>query len=171
MEAQETVYLSRDLFLTGLDCASKEEVIATLSNLLLSKGLVKETYLSGILEREKQFPTGIRTKSVGVAIPHTEPEHVLHNSFAVGVLDKTVVFADMLDPEITVDVSIVFLLALTESSKHIDVMKKIMGLFKDENTLKQLTTLPQDDLYLFFEQLIRGQPNLNKRTGEGDNNA
>ncbi|CAM4089754.1 PTS sugar transporter subunit IIA [Paenibacillus alkaliterrae] len=157
MEVQGEVYLSEDLFVVGLNCTSKEEVIETLSNLLVSKGLVKDTYLSGILEREQQSPTGLRTKSVGVAIPHTQPEHVNSNSFAVGVLEKPVIFADMLDPSVTVEVRIVFLLALTESSKHIDIMKKVMGLFKVESTLHNLLTLSQEQLFSFFDQLIKGK--------------
>ena len=52
-------------------------MIEELSHILYKKGYVKESYTSAILEREKQFPTGLKTPGINIAMPHTYPEHVI----------------------------------------------------------------------------------------------
>jgi len=70
------IYLDESLILTDLEVTDKEELLKMMGTNLMEKGLVKESFIKAIIEREKNYATGLPTKSVSVAIPHTDPEHV-----------------------------------------------------------------------------------------------
>ena len=39
-------------------------------------GYVNENYLNGLIAREREFPTGLITKYLNIALPHSECEYV-----------------------------------------------------------------------------------------------
>ena len=39
-------------------------------------GYVNENYLNGLIARERKFPTGLITKYLNIALPHSECEYV-----------------------------------------------------------------------------------------------
>ncbi|MBU5585366.1 PTS sugar transporter subunit IIA, partial [Enterococcus sp. S181_ASV_20] len=53
---------------------------------------VHPSYQQAVIERERIFPTGLPTKGINVAIPHTDSIHVKKEGFLVGVLEKPVTF-------------------------------------------------------------------------------
>ncbi|HUM49974.1 MAG TPA: PTS sugar transporter subunit IIA, partial [Anaerolineaceae bacterium] len=73
--AQITNLLYQELIFVGVEAASWQEVLTLLANQLYQSGYVRESYLQAVLDRERQFPTGLRTAEVAVALPHTEKEH------------------------------------------------------------------------------------------------
>ncbi|WP_171016676.1 PTS sugar transporter subunit IIA [Pseudalkalibacillus caeni] len=121
-----------------MEVVTREEAIDGLSVVLNESGYVKETFLSAVLEREKVHPTGLPA-AVGVAIPHTDTEHVLKPALAVGVLENPVPFQVMGNPEENVEVKIVFLLAMKEPQAQLDLLQKLMGLLQNEELLIQLS--------------------------------
>jgi mannitol/fructose-specific phosphotransferase system IIA component (Ntr-type) len=70
---------------------SKEEVLDTLSNLLLKYGYVKESFLLDLYKRELMAPTIFAN---GIAIPHTFPFHVIKPAIAIATLKKPVKWAE-----------------------------------------------------------------------------
>src|SRR5688572_13356611 len=88
------------------DTVTKEEAILTLAALLRDGGYVKDSFGAAVLAREDVFPTGLPTQPVGVAIPHTDVEHVNNSALAVGILSQPVVFMEMGSFDGQVDVEI-----------------------------------------------------------------
>ena len=78
--------LREELISVGVEAADWQEVLTLLANRLFQAGYVRESYLQAVLDRERQFPTGLRTAEVAVALPHTEKEHVLKPAVAVAIL-------------------------------------------------------------------------------------
>ena len=70
-----------------------KNLIEELSHILYKKGYVKESYTSAILEREKQFPTGLKTPGINIAMPHTYPEHVIKPAILVATLESVLIFS------------------------------------------------------------------------------
>lgn len=71
--AKDAVYVS--------DAVDRDAVFSDVYQHLLKAGYVKGNFLSHVLEREDQYPTGIDTSPISkdlpnVAIPHTEGEFV-----------------------------------------------------------------------------------------------
>lgn len=88
-------YLNKELIKIGLVCNDKKEIIEYMGSILIKKGLVKDTFINAVLDREKLYPTGLFAKGVSVAIPHTDSTHVKESSVALAVLKKPVEFALM----------------------------------------------------------------------------
>ncbi len=131
-------YISEDLVLIHIDAEDEFLCIEQLGNLLYKKGFVKETYTQAVIDREKVYPTGLSTSGVGVAIPHTDAVHVNKPAVAIGTLKKPVLFHLMGDDEQTVEVQLLFQLAINEPSEQLEMLQSLVGLFADGEFLKCL---------------------------------
>ncbi|WP_270578807.1 PTS sugar transporter subunit IIA [Caldibacillus thermoamylovorans] len=136
---------------TNILVENQYDLFEILTKPLYQDNLVKESFIGKVVAREKTYPTGIPTANIGVAIPHTDSEHVNSNAISVGVLKNPITFKVMASPEQTVEVSLVFLLAIKDPKHHINLLKNIMGLLKDETVLS--TIINSNDNKIIFNLL------------------
>jgi len=134
----EALEISDRLALVGLSCATHDEVIRALSDRLQEFGFVRDTFPEAVLDRERSMPTGLITLAGGVAIPHTDSEHVVRSAIAIGLLDRPVVFKNMAAPEEDVEVATVLLLAIAEKSAVMEVIANLADMFLDPKVLEGL---------------------------------
>lgn len=99
---------SDDLFFTGIDKKSPNEIIKSLTTILNIKGFVDDSFQSSVLEREEISPTSIGNL---VAIPHPLKPNTLGSCIAIGILKKPVKWGEH-------SVQLVLLLALNEKDKE-----------------------------------------------------
>ncbi|SFL66821.1 PTS sugar transporter subunit IIA [Halanaerobium salsuginis] len=132
------LYIDENLIEIDLNLNNKEEIIKKLSNILETAGLVKETYQSAVLKREKEFPTALETESIGFAIPHTDPQYVNKAAVAVARLKNTVNFISMENYEKNIAVKLVFLLAITDPSKQVKVLQKLIKLMQNKEIVNTI---------------------------------
>jgi len=126
-------------FLMPVVAKTKEEAIKQLGDLLLSNGFVKESFVPAVINREKEFATGLPTSVIGVAIPHTDAHHVIKQSIAVGLLPEPVKFCIMGDPfDTETDVSLILMLAVPNKENVMTVLKQVMGIIQNPNFLKTM---------------------------------
>lgn len=130
------IELTAQLIELQADHVSSEEVMKRLFEKLHSQQYVKESFLGAVVEREKVYPTGLPLAKTGVAIPHTDSEHVLKPAIAVSVLKKPVVFRMMGSPEIEIDVEMVLMLAISDPQKQISMLQRLMNVFQDEMAME-----------------------------------
>lgn len=135
----EKVYFEKDLVFKNLEFSSNMEVLEFLSTKLYEKGYVKKEYKQAILDREKEYPTGLPSADIKIAIPHANHDLVNKATLAIGVLNKPVIFKAMDDPDKELSVSIVIMLALNEPHGHIEMLQRIVNLIKNPETLKEIT--------------------------------
>lgn len=136
---QEVKYIHSNLIQVDLNAETWDEVLIKLSKNLISKGFVKESYLNAVIEREKEFPTGLPTDGIGVAIPHTDIQHVIKPCIAVGVLGRPVRFNAMDDPTEGIDVKIVFMLAINDSKDQLKILNRLITIFQENELLLKIT--------------------------------
>ena len=122
------------LVITGNPKTWKEALSLTYTE-LHNHGYVRESFLSACIEREKRLPTGLPT-AIGVAIPHTDAEHVLIPAICMLKLENPVSFGNMGDPDCSVNVCYVFNLALKESKDQLPMLRSIIHLVKDRKYLE-----------------------------------
>ena len=128
------------LVFVGLS-GTKEEIFEKLGGELINLGFCKESYVQGLKEREKVFPTGILIGDIGVAIPHTDSEHVIKSAIAIGILQHPVMFCQMAtnpDERIYVPVQIVIMLAIGGAG-HLDMLQKAVLMIQDKKVLEALS--------------------------------
>lgn len=132
-----TDYLDKKISLFHQKCNSQLEAFQLLNEQLVSQGCVSETFLMNIIKREEEFPTGLQTRSLGIAIPHTDAIYAYHPQIAFLSLEEPVKFQNM-DGSGEVDVFIVLMLVLTKEVSQLEMLQKLMVLFKEEKTLEEL---------------------------------
>ncbi|MBB6449935.1 PTS system galactitol-specific IIA component [Geomicrobium halophilum] len=132
------IYFDESIILFDLEGKSKEEVLTKIGNNLIEKNLVKEGFIDAIIKRESEYATGLPTKGVSVAIPHTDVEYVNRKTISVAVLKEPVDFGIMGEPKATIPIKLVFLLAMDEEHSQLSLLQKLMEMFQDEDTLKYL---------------------------------
>lgn len=130
--------LKKDLVITKLEVESRENMFKVLYEKLYNTGCVKESFLDGIESREAEFPTGLKLNKYGVAIPHTDPEHVIKPAMAMATLKEPVIFKSMENSSNEVKVNIVFMLAIKEPNMQIEMLKQLSQILQNDSLLEQL---------------------------------
>jgi PTS system galactitol-specific IIA component len=131
-------WFREDLVLAPMNATSAADAIAQLGTLLQTGGFVKESFIPSVIKREQEFATGLPTAEVGVAIPHTDVEHVLQQTIAVGILENPIDFGEMANPGCTVQVQIVCLLAVAKSEIMVRMLQSLVQMFQTPGLLKQI---------------------------------
>ncbi|BBD39418.1 PTS sugar transporter subunit IIA [Aminobacter sp. Y103A] len=133
-------FLDPQAIALGVEAQDNEAVIRLLAGKLEALGYVRPSYAGAVVKREATMPTGLPLGyALNVAIPHTDPEHVLKPGIALAVLRKPVDFANMEDPDEAVPVGYVFLLAINDKDKQIDMLQEIMDTIQSEAALASLS--------------------------------
>lgn len=130
--------------------ADRKGLLCQLSEMLHSKGYVKESYAESILAREERHPTGLMVEDlVNIAIPHTDVEHVLQPSMVVVKNQKNPFrFFRMDDPDQEIPVEVVFLLVVKESDGYVNFLAALTNLFQDADFIELLINEPPDKICL-----------------------
>lgn len=136
-----------------------DDIIRQLAQPLIDDGNVVADFASHVIAREATFPTGLAVQPVGVAIPHTDHKHVLHNAISLGVLPEAVLFEDMGGEPDPVPVRVVFMLALGESNKQLNVLGWVIELIQDGAYMQQLLVMTDEEIYqsVFAKLAERGE--------------
>jgi PTS system galactitol-specific IIA component len=121
-----------------IDAGSSTEVLVKLGNLLIINGYCKSSFIPALLKRERDNPTGIDMGGFGIAIPHTDVSHVTKDGMAIGVLKKPVEFTAMGTDDESVDVLLVFVLAITNPSKHLGQIQTLISTLQDKKVLEDI---------------------------------
>lgn len=130
--------LREELVVIDMNAEDSNEAIGKLAEILYENNFVKESYIKAVLDREETFPTGLPTEGVGVAIPHTDVEHVNIPVMGVAVLKKPVIFNMMGMSGEKVKVQLIFMLAIKEPEAQIELLQKLMNIFQDKNILEKI---------------------------------
>lgn len=136
---------------------SQEQVIRRLAATLEAEGCVKPTFADAVLEREKAFPTGLPTE-VGIALPHTDVEHVMRNALSIGVLRQPIAFGQMGGGGKEVEAHLVCLLAISEKEAVVNSLSRLVSALQDGellNAMRNATSRSQ-----VVDLLVRALPDL-----------
>lgn len=137
MEENIGEYLKKDLIINNLNAKNAEDIFRKAFNVLYDKNYVKDSFLKGLIEREKVFPTGLRVGKYNVAIPHTDAIHVLKPAISMITLEHPVKFQCM-DGNGYVDVKIVFTMALNKPHSQILMLQQLMNLIQNEKVMRNI---------------------------------
>lgn len=134
---------------------NSDEVITYLANYLQEKNYVNEKYCKATLDRERLYPTGLATKPIGIAVPHSNSENVLKQAIIVATINPMVTFTEMGSESSKTEVGVVIMLALKGEDSHLNYLKNIVNFFKIEenvsffynlNEKEKICTVFKDDV-------------------------
>lgn len=139
----------------NVDVKDFPELITTIAQPLIEEQDVVEEFPLQVIKREENFPTGLPTEPIGVAIPHTDAKYVHHNRVTIATLKNPIqmeVMGGMDDTKI--EVSIVFLLALGQSNKQLNILQKLMGILPDADLLERIKNGTVEEIYQIAKEEI-----------------
>jgi PTS system galactitol-specific IIA component len=135
---QVAMAIEEKLILVKETVSSREEIIRKLGDLLYSNKYVKDTYTQAVLDREVIYPTGLQARVAGVAIPHTDTDHVISPAVAVATLQEPVIFKGMGAPDNEISVDIVMMLAIHDPNLVVKVLRNVIFILEDDQSLAAL---------------------------------
>ncbi|PEG86477.1 MULTISPECIES: PTS sugar transporter subunit IIA [unclassified Lactobacillus] len=158
MTNTENLFASDAVFVS--DQLKQDLVLKEVYDKLLERGYVKGNFLSHIVEREHNFPTGLDTKTLGqnipnIAVPHTEGEFVNTRLIVPVALKQPVLFHNMIKSEETLEVKFLFMLLDNDPDGQAKLLASVMDFLADTpaNELREVFnfTDPQA-IYAFLKQ-------------------
>ena len=115
--------LNDNLVFYNLKASDNIEVLQLMGDAMIQEGYGEEGFTEAVLKREKDYPTGLDVNGIGVAIPHTDAEHVKKEGISIAVLNP---------------VKIVIMFTVAGKDKHIDRLLQVLDMIKDEEILQGL---------------------------------
>ena len=137
-----SVMFNKDLVILDVEVLDNYDTLGLIADNFRRLGLVKASYKGAVIKREQVFATGLPTlnENIGVAIPHTDIEHVNTAAISFTRLKEPVEFTVMGDETSKVKVKLVFMLALKEAHAQIEMLQSLMAIIQDEKALDFLST-------------------------------
>lgn len=140
----------------GVEAEDAQQAILQLTGALLETGHVVPGFAEDVWNRELVFPTGLPTQPLAVAIPHADPDHVEQSAVCVGVLNSPVQFGQMgTDGSARLDVRLIFMLAIKEREKQVEMIQQLISLIQSADLLEGLVAAhgPAQALVLITDTL------------------
>ena len=147
--------ISKKYIFTDKEYQNRDAVFEELGKMLIDDGYAKPSYIKALKEREKNFPTGLKTSSLRIAIPHTDASHVLKPCIVVSKLAKPVEFNEMGKIQTPMDVDMIIMLALNDGKKHLTMLQKVISIIGDHELLSLLEKAKtNDEIFEFFNDVL-----------------
>lgn len=132
-------FLVPEAVVLRMQADTSEEIIKAVGAKLFEAGYVHDTFVENALTREKNIPTGLPLGGeFNAAIPHTDIVHVIKSGVGLATLVQEVPFQNMVNPEETVPVRLVFVLALDQPKSQIEMLQEVAGVLQNPDLVKQL---------------------------------
>lgn len=126
----------KDLVVLNYIAKDRRHIIEELGKLALDRGYINPEFITKLLEREEEFPTGLETV-YPIAIPHVGG-NCIQSFLAVATVHEPVVFNAMDGSGKELGVRAIFLFGITNPKQQVEVLKKFIFAFREEKNLKKL---------------------------------
>lgn len=132
------MFFDERVALFNVEASSSKEVIKIAADELYRRGIVKKNFFEHVMLREKEFPTGLATDKYGIAIPHTDSKYVNRSQIEFVSLKSPVKFKNMGNASEDIEVTHVFMIAMSQPHEQADTLAKLMRLFLDEELMQRM---------------------------------
>lgn len=133
----------------------RNTLFSKITDQLLAKGIVEESYREALVSREQNHPTAMQLETMGVAIPHVDIEHVREERLVVVTCPEGIEFNQAEDPDLTMTVNVIFFLLLKEKDAHLEFLMKLISLFQKTGEMNRLlgTTSTEEVMQILAKNL------------------
>ncbi|WP_164217759.1 PTS sugar transporter subunit IIA [Virgibacillus sp. YIM 98842] len=158
MEALKSYFDKELIFIE--DAKDQNEIFNRIGKILYEKGIVNDKFIDALIEREKNYPTGLDLKPVSVdlpnaAIPHTETEYCHRKHVVFVKLEKPVLFKNMIAPDQELEVTYLFFIINNEKDSQTNILSELMGFLTAAENVNKLEKLQnKDEIYRFLTNNI-----------------
>lgn len=129
--------LNENLIFTKIEVDTNVDAIKYMADHFVKLGYCKTEYISSLIKRENEYPTGLNIDGIGVAIPHTDTNLVNEESLGMAILSKPVSFIEMGTDDVVM-VDIIFMLAVKEAKEHIESLQGVINMIQNKKILNAI---------------------------------
>ena len=129
--------LRPELVFLGMDAPDRASLFSQLGARFAPLGYVTPDWLERIEVRERAYPTGLATATVGIALPHADG-CVARPYIAIVRPLAPVAFEPMAGVGDTVEAELVLNLGVTREGGQVEVLQGLMNLFMQEDPVRRL---------------------------------
>ncbi|MGM9927050.1 MAG: PTS sugar transporter subunit IIA [Bacillus sp. (in: firmicutes)] len=140
--------MSEDIIWLDMPIKSREDVMTFITQELQKKGYVKEGYLESLLERERNYPTGLPTVPFAVAIPHTDPQYINKPFVAAVRPTQPIPFTQMGTDDVEVGAELLFFLGLNKGEGQVELLQYLIDCCMNEGFMTQLKTVETPNQFM-----------------------
>lgn len=128
----------KNLIMLRIDAKNPNDIFEIMGRQFIALGYSTHDYVEALQQREKQFPTGLRIQGFGVAIPHTDANHMHREAIGIATLQHPVRFIQMGSDDTEVMVKVVFMLGVKDPKTHIKKLQQMLRIIQDEKVLSKI---------------------------------
>ncbi|MGM0216823.1 PTS sugar transporter subunit IIA [Enterococcus sp. AZ109] len=134
----------------SVEASTENEAFEKVAEKLKNEGMVNAHYLDGIMKREAEFPTGLITQHINIALPHSDPEYVEQGFVYVCRLTHEVSCRQMGDSA-EMRTKDLFFLGIKDGKNQVGLLQQFMNLFMDEGFVNQYVSIQDnEEMYELF---------------------
>ncbi len=120
---------------------------------LFNEQKIDSEYLESVEKREKQFPTGLKTGRICVAIPHTDYQYSKTTQLVITTLKDPVYFRRMDDPSKECAVNIIIQILFDNPKKQLLLLQELMKIIQNQNFLRKvIKAKDKDEIVNLFKE-------------------
>lgn len=138
---------------TGIEFENCQQALAHIGEEMLAEGVVHATYPAALVERERNYPTGIALEQHAVAIPHCEAVHAKRPAIYLIRPDKPVSFLQA-DGDGEVAVSLIIALIVENPAAQMTLLRRLFSELQNPDVLDMLLATPAEHLADRFQKTI-----------------
>lgn len=139
MSAVDISLFKPELVFFDFEASDRFDFFDKLGAELSAKGYIEDSWFEAIKMREKNYPTGLDCPSIKVAIPHTDPEHLIKPYIAVIKPKQPIVFEGMAGMASEVPTELIVNLGVkAHEESQVFVLQALMKIFLNEGAVKEI---------------------------------
>ena len=152
MSQADRELLKPELVFLDMDAPDRSSLFSQLEAKLSPLGYITPDWLEKIEERERKFPTGLATATIGIALPHADG-CVVKPYIAIVKPREPVAFEPMAGVGDTVEASLVMNLGVTRDGGQVEVLQSLMNVFMRDDAVERIMaqTTGEDMVSTFLE--------------------
>lgn len=134
------------LFDEKAEINSWQQAIRALGDALVEDGCIEPAYIEAVIEREKNYPTGLDFGGTGIALPHGMPSAIHAHAIAVGSFKKPVAFHRMDSADDIAACNLVILLAIDAPDHHLTMLSRLIDCLSESDRRNALINAKNIDM-------------------------
>lgn len=153
MAKRDMIY--KELIQLDWDVADQEEFFDKMAEKLVNLGYVKDTFAEAIKAREADFPTALPMEPYPVAIPHTDPQHIIQPFIAGTRLKYPIKWREMANNDQEHDVKFIFMLGFLGghddpdgAGEHMELLQILVTNLRNPVLMDKLVNAGTEDEYM-----------------------
>lgn len=144
--------LKPDLVFLNVNAENRTDLYQQVAAKLLTLGYVKDTYETALNKREDEFPTGVVSDYISIALPHADPENI-HQPFVCVVTTQKPIQMLQMGYNTEEKAKTFFFLGITHSDDQLVLLQKFMSLIQDQDFVTQFEQIT--DTNEMFNYLLK----------------